>query len=155
MKIEEIQFQSTLPRGSDLDTGNSVIFRGIFQSTLPRGSDQTVAVYSPDVGYFNPRSLAGATLRCPYFLYKVCRFQSTLPRGSDKEAFINAIAGQISIHAPSRERQTLLTHSNSLSYFNPRSLAGATPMQMLTQMAQQFQSTLPRGSDAQYTMTDS
>ena len=79
--------------------------------------------------HFNPRSLTGATLR----LVVAC-----------------VIAGSISIHAPSRERQSTsakscpfdlfqstLPHgsdraaqsvSSGKSYFNPRSLTGATPI---------------------------
>ena len=56
-----LEFQSTLPRGSDL---TSVLKMGLnmkFQSTLPRGSD----------------------LILPLGLERVPLFQSTLPRGSD------------------------------------------------------------------------
>ena len=98
---------------------------------------------------FNPRSLTGAT---------------TLTISS-------AILANISIHAPSRERQqaagryhSLDIHFNPRSltgatacarfqsalcwYFNPRSLTGATLASlMLSRTFLLFQSTLPHGSD--------
>ena len=118
-------------------------------------------------------------------------FQSTLPRGSDTGYLPPVRALLISIHAPSRERpDTLKSHKYSClfqstlprgsdaplvsasctkSYFNPRSLAGATQLRFqqirlifisihapsrerllsveaVTQTIL-FQSTLPRGSD--------
>ena len=119
-------FQSTLPRGSDIILANVPRLNPLFQSTLPRGSD------------------AGYNL----FRSPTLEFQSTLPRGSDPSepctprvilyfnprslAGATQIADQfsmqdiISIHAPSRERQGEL--------MNPP-------------FVQQFQSTLPRGSD--------
>ena len=145
----------------------------------------------PPLSYFNPRSLAGATFgSCSLFFAKI--FQSTLPRGSDGVAFVTVIYDLlISIHAPSRERlQTGYQLGNQLSisihapsrerphyvhsplygiYFNPRSLAGATPVPFskaciihisihapsrerqcslwLARRYRLFQSTLPRGSD--------
>ena len=59
----------------------------------------------PNKSNFNPRSLAGATLR----------------------GFITTAEHVISIHAPSQERPmtTFVGHS-STPHFNPRSLAGAT-----------------------------
>ena len=60
-----------------------------FQSTLPRGSDGTIRSKLSSSSDFNPRSLAGATtLDAPVLL-------DTL----------------ISIHAPSRERQGIITPS--------------------------------------------
>ena len=54
-------------------------------------------------------------------------FQSTLPRGSDQRRFGIIPERNISIHAPSRERHLAARHRPNLStYFNPRSLAGAT-----------------------------
>ena len=163
-------FQSTLPRGSDTSTNNNIdivypisihapsrerLFRGMkddrqreFQSTLPRGSDRTIFLLASCVTYFNPRSLAGATMAKELIVDMLwdfnprslagatmtgsgsasesATFQSTLPRGSDGAVQTAPIALIISIHAPSRERQT--------ANFQ------------LSQQAQ-FQSTLPRGSD--------
>ena len=99
----------------------------LFQSTLPRGSDQPRKVCRLYGYYFNPRSLAGATCRSASRQEKRQGFQSTLPRGSDFDCFPFVDFLLISIHAPSRERQT-----------------DASP----SQIASRFQSTLPRGSDA-------
>ena len=55
---------------------------------------------------------------------------------------------EISIHAPSRERRESRGESvNSVSDFNPRSLAGATGLAAGLKLIPPFQSTLPRGSD--------
>ena len=81
-------------------------------------------------------------------------FQSTLPRGSDAVAAAHLQAAQISIHAPSRERQIIqspfrliflfqstLPRGSDIAfkiskaaadYFNPRSLAGATTNSFFT-----------------------
>ena len=54
----------------------------------------------------------------------------------------------ISIHAPSRERPYNYHCVPAVANFNPRSLAGATPLRRLPLPAlPKFQSTLPRGSD--------
>ena len=42
------------------------------------------------------------------FCRRSCEFQSTLPHGSDRERTQRHAAHGISIHAPSRERQSLL-----------------------------------------------
>ena len=55
--------------------------------------------------YFNPRSLAGATIEV-MFIRQLLTFQSTLPRGSDfNEGQLIPYFVDISIHAPSRERR--------------------------------------------------
>ena len=73
----------------------------------PRSLAGATVAFSREAGIakdFNPRSLAGATL---IFIMLLCepRFQSTLPRGSD-----------------------IIRRSSELigNNFNPRSLAGAT-----------------------------
>ena len=118
-------FQSTLPRGSDLilfeiHLNDSISIHApsrerrctalcsdqanLFQSTLPRGSDTLPRLLSWHWNNFNPRSLAGATVKsCLIYVTSVisihapsrerrlnsfplwpwCKFQSTLPRGSD------------------------------------------------------------------------
>ena len=78
-----------------------------FQSTLPHGSDCRVCRFAfQRPRYFNPRSLTGATRKDSRRL----------------------LAGEISIHAPSRERRMVLT---------------------LLVQSRLFQSTLPHGSDAE------
>ena len=60
-----------------------------------------------------------------------------------------ASSSNISIHAPSRERQPHgCVHQRSGLYFNPRSLAGATLIGTPFVQDGRFQSTLPRGSDS-------
>ena len=99
-----------------------------FQSTLPRGSDRPGLTPAPCAPYFNPRSLAGATLRVIGMPEQIAisihapsrerplsgctslplvLFQSTLPRGSDLGIFFVILYDKISIHAPSRERLCL------------------------------------------------
>ena len=119
----------------------------VFQSTLPRGSDAPARRTVWHRSYFNPRSLAGATIKPKW----ICR------------------RTDISIHAPLRERHALSAGRALRCDFNPRSLAGATlqhagrsgtvlisihaPLRerRLSRSgyvdAQIFQSTLPCGSD--------
>ena len=124
-----------------------------FQSTLPHGSDYIPDALQDTQRYFNPRSLAGATM---YAYRKNLRhlFQSTLPCGSDLLAFVpNLAMVLISIHAPLRERHHTYTppcgmpgfqstlpcgsdvssflRNGSMYHFNPRSLAGATLLPLL------------------------
>ena len=141
------QFQSTLPRGSDRAAAlqkferDSISIHAPSRERLSHGNAQTLQ------GYFNPRSLAGATwLRA--LSNATFTFQSTLPRGSDSftvsfSAVLydfnpRSLAGatnatdllissyNISIHAPSRERRFCSSTQNKSFNFNPRSLAGAT-----------------------------
>ena len=119
--------------------------------------------------YFNPRSLAGATL-APLIVTKPNLFQSTLPCGSDGQHIDNERKRLISIHAPLRERLIMrifllcilvfqstlpcgsdynkVSFFNHLKNFNPRSLAGATRKAQFSSAIVTFQSTLPCGSDA-------
>ena len=97
-----------------------------FQSTLPRGSDRLSVTPTQTQRNFNPRSLAGATLTSCRRSVKLS-FQSTLPRGSDLDKGWVYRTCAISIHAPSRERLQFDDFILAIQYFNPRSLAGATP----------------------------
>ena len=144
------QFQSTLPRGSDLWVSSHLLLYPIFQSTLPRGSDamadfsakrRAISIHAPSRERPSSRKSTNGKQS----------FQSTLPRGSDGvyrphdfdfADFISIhapsrerryIAFQpfdvlvISIHAPSRERRSFpILSSRFRRHFNPRSLAGAT-----------------------------
>ena len=96
-----------------------------FQSTLPHGSDPPPKATNSHKNHFNPRSLTGATFCSGRNRCRVS-FQSTLPHGSDSlPAMLLNIASNfnprsltgatitpvfctcntcISIHAPSRER---------------------------------------------------
>ena len=74
-----------------------------FQSTLPGGSDTLTPLVQDLATHFNPRSPEGATVACG--LHEQPRiFQSTLPGGSDHGQRRRKPVGQISIHAPRRER---------------------------------------------------
>ena len=99
--------------------------------------------------YFNPRSLAGATLSLIYAPALLPAFQSTLPRGSDHQHQQQSNSNSY-FNPRSLAGATLLdinvahAHNN----FNPRSLAGATSLtRVRTVFTSRFQSTLPRGSD--------
>ena len=124
-------FQSTLPYGSDDDSYREDIRlapisihapsreRRIvslsyakdvsrFQSTLPHGSDSCKMLPVLRFMNFNPRSLTGATGNIIKYACRCGKFQSTLPRGSDlSHIWKKRMPCHISIHAPSRERQTL------------------------------------------------
>ena len=115
-------FQSTLPYGSDQLSHTKRHGTKKFQSTLPYGSDN-ILIYAQ--GYFNPRSLTGATRRHNKCFGKNV-FQSTLPYGSDQDGNCVPFQESISIHVPSRERLSASTCAVLKRYFNPRSLAGAT-----------------------------
>ena len=165
------RFQSTLPRGSDINAAEAKAAaldisihapsrerrplvstwptKFIFQSTLPRGSDKR----------FSPPS-TGARL-----------FQSTLPRGSDTTHFpmlqarknfnprslagatcsiresINSVS--ISIHAPSRERHHILRIQNLILRISIHAPSRERHDKNTFRLnSHKFQSTLPRGSDA-------
>ena len=75
-------FQSTLPYGSDIHMVNNQIYTQAFQSTLPYGSDQVSLRRNISSTDFNPRSLTGATIAL----------------------VLSAVAVNISIHSPLRER---------------------------------------------------
>ena len=99
----------------------------LFQSTLPHGSDSD-AQKAAFVGQI---------------------FQSTLPHGSD-----DLIAKQYLYRSHFNPRSLTGATGNSgckagaERHFNPRSLTGATPrLQGCGRTYQQFQSTLPHGSD--------
>ena len=129
------------PSRERLNSAGSVNPAAAFQSTLPRGSDTPCWLSKSKVSYFNPRSLTGAT--------------------NDDQTITQTTT--ISIHAPLRERQgycckkcfddwfsihaQLSRAACCRSDFNPRSLAGATPMRQRYRLILLFQSTLPRGSD--------
>ena len=70
-----------------------------------------------DLQYFNPRSLTGATCSMLMKIGYVLAFQSTLPHGSDGDVEPEDLSNNISIHAPSRERQ----HQNKLLLYSFKS----------------------------------
>ena len=97
-----------------------------FQSTLPRGSDINNQFLSEPRIDFNPRSLAGATPRTAKTLLHWL-FQSTLPRGSDTQGTLS-INNQFYFNPRSLAGATTVCERVCCKCcnFNPRSLAGAT-----------------------------
>ena len=120
-------FQSTLPYGSDqylLPTSGRPLK---FQSTLPYGSD----LIPGDTFTLNPVISIHAPLRERRTIKKldsdVALFQSTLPYGSDTK--INPFIIHKSYFNPrslTGATKRLSPHGCSCDDFNPRSLTGAT-----------------------------
>ena len=143
-----IIFQSTLPRGSDIQEGLLRIDINAFQSTLPRGSDSlpatsseptAISIHAPS----RERRLAVRTAE------RAAHISIHAP-SRERQARIADWIGSpsISIHAPSRERLRTVQWYIYRCYFNPRSLAGATSVNASSfRQHHVFQSTLPRGSD--------
>ena len=99
-----------------------------FQSTLPHGSDALlclrlhlllISIHAPSRERLFP--IVGRA-KAKYL------FQSTFPYGSDKGCCCYISLMFISIHAPLRERPRLNNLTTSQPYFNPRSLARATAL---------------------------
>ena len=103
-----IQFQSSLPHGSDKMPLSYTFDKYAFQSSLPHGSDDNksgrdilyvISILAPSrerrfpygrgrcTCNFNPRSLTGATGLGNSFPKKPSLFQSSLPHGSDITPF--------------------------------------------------------------------
>ena len=77
--------------------------------------------------YFNPRSLAGATTRVRVYDLALFLFQSTLPRGSDDLSTISKRRYTIFQSTLPRGSDGLWSKIRGDVFdFNPRSLAGAT-----------------------------
>ena len=100
-------FQSTLPCGSDILCRCWWLMLGPFQSTLPCGSDRDHAQHRQRFVYFNPRSLAGATLI--YNLTNGCQEISIHAplRERLRQVATVYVVPLISIHAPLRERRAV------------------------------------------------
>ena len=97
------EFQSTLPRGSDICRLVKLLLLSISIHAPSRERPATKEIKSLK-RYFNPRSLAGAT-GASANASSNSAFQSTLPRGSDAKNQQRIANALISIHAPSRERR--------------------------------------------------
>ena len=146
--FKAIQFQSTLPRGSDPHIAHHTNAANISIHAPSRerrallagaGTVAQISIHVPSrerpwkqlylilMLYFNPRSLTGATCCfCSRYCYTIT-FQSTLPRGSDASATVYGI--QLLLFQstlPYGSDQLALFGFSSLTHFNPRSLAGAT-----------------------------
>ena len=99
----------------------------LFQSTLPCGSDSSLQSLTSLKPYFNPRSLAGATM----------------------SEFFTPTGFCISIHAPLRERPRQSLYLCFTSQFQSTLPCGSDLLRPLYFVCdiQRFQSTLPCGSD--------
>ena len=144
-----MEFQSTLPRGSDVPVHDCKI--EAFMISIHAPSRERPQVYLLDAGArldFNPRSLAGATRATADEALWEYNFNPRSLAGATSGDISFDITKGISIHAPSRERRLAPLYSGLLNLnFNPRSLAGATVCCPLRAHSNLFQSTLPRGSD--------
>ena len=100
--------------------------------------------------YFNPRSLAGATLRQRIRFQSVCISIHAPLRERPAASAISAIVGRFQSTLPCGSDSPSSLASPRLLDFNPRSLAGATEIQAEAKEAKTFQSTLPCGSDIKF-----
>ena len=126
-KAFSIQFQSTLPRGSDICDSSAGQYGVKFQSTLPRGSDNDPNSFSFAFFNFNPHSHEGAThnQKQKHALIPISIHTPTRER---LEKRIDRMRFEfISIHTPTRERRFIILSDRLKPIL--------------------FQSTLPRGSD--------
>ena len=148
LKLSNFLFQSTLPYGSDDPVNMPFVLplqisihaplrerhikRGLtsptslFQSTLPYGSDDNSNNQNIHINNFNPRSLTGATT----------------------SVILYTTVGDISIHAPLRERLKLYAMLKMACYISihaPLRERRGTYLLKLSNFL--FQSTLPYGSD--------
>ena len=123
------QFQSTLPRGSDRILDFLMTAYPDFNPRSLAGAtlSSIVNVWKPK--NFNPRSLAGATRRKKKATPVFWDFNPRSLAGATDQFYSIDLKVQISIHAPSRERRRIHFKLNLTS--------------------SKFQSTLPRGSDAE------
>ena len=76
-----------------------------FQSTPPCGGDRLILILSPNVIYFNPRPLAGATELASTFVEKIQISIHAPLRGRRRRKSKNDRDVFISIHAPLRGRR--------------------------------------------------
>ena len=103
--MDMMQFQSTLPRGSDLSSPIPTALYIYFNPRSLAGATVQLHLIFGINTDFNPRSLAGATAMSFRLSAILSPFQSTLPRGSDQNPTLLLSTATISIHAPSRERR--------------------------------------------------
>ena len=87
-----------------------------FQSTLPRGSDCVGFCEFDKYANFNPRSLAGATA----FYQRQCverLFQSTLPRGSDTVSVCTIVVPAFQSTLPRGSDSGLMSSTDKVKLF--------------------------------------
>ena len=123
--VSRPQFQSTRPRGARQGSSTSTSSSSMFQSTRPRGARPLPRDRFSLDSSFNPRARAG---RDSILTTRSCSHSSFNPRaraGRDPKAVRIALTSKVSIHAPAR---------------------GATQVHGQGMLAQEFQSTRPRGA---------
>jgi len=156
------------PRAGATDEGGHANTHGQFQSTPPRGGDLNacfalghvmVSIHAPARGRprlppaeavhfcFNPRPRAGAThFVGPAHVHH--RFQSTPPRGGDFSQANGNPLYLVSIHAPARgrpRRAPFHRHRLAVSIHAPARGRLSSPIFLF--ILYRFQSTPPRGGD--------
>ena len=146
------QFQSTLPRRSDISFSSSGFSIRNFNPRSREGATLSQHPSASACRYFNPRSREGAT-RCSAVLvsFFIILFQSTLPRRSDVIDDRLFQPSGISIHAPAKERQSISVCVRLIKIFQstlPR--RSDDPQAINIKPVYIFQSTLPRRSDKDY-----
>ena len=152
--VQDIQFQSTLPHGSDL------LFLVKFMLICP------ISIHAPSRErlfiiiniainglYFNPRSLTGATLGFvtidgAKYISIHAPSRERLPTGVP-----NLEVRAISIHAPSRERHSLTALVAVFFCISIHAPSRERPTTIyIGRLLQVFQSTLPHGSDGNFSL---
>ena len=119
-----------------------------FQSTLPRGSDCSIVLRTVMLMNFNPRSLAGATVLCPRAAIAWADFNPRSLTGATGRGNGFSKSFTISIHAPSRERHFVLMYLGEFDEFQSTLPHGSDAILLLiSSLLLIFQSTLPHGSD--------
>ena len=119
-----------------------------FQSTLPHGSDLILPIHRNYLRYFNPRSLTGATPPIDRVIAVPSISIHAPSRERPSVVYILATLINISIHAPSRERPFRKSRKRFLRKISIH--APSRERLSLTDNILQFlgfQSTLPHGSD--------
>ena len=103
--FDNFQFQSTLPRGSDLLLAVSFgVPISYFNPRSLAGATYLQSLMYIECFYFNPRSLAGATRKTKIFIIGITNFNPRSLAGATKANDWAIRCVHISIHAPSRER---------------------------------------------------
>ena len=148
-RISALTFQSTLPRGSDIQERRKSYCLRHFNPRSLAGATCRHACVLRQLRHFNPRSLAGATtlfvcsiVFCTDFNPRslagatydaglrhgtLAQFQSTLPRGSDHLLpVLNICCSDFNPRSLAGATANQPKTGALLLYFNPRSLAGAT-----------------------------
>ena len=121
------EFQSTLPRGSDIALSSNISSVNEFQSTLPRGSDDNLCPSNLLHCIISIHAPSRERLKTFSMRSQNSIFQSTLPRGSDSfEHFVTSFVQRFQSTLPRGSDYKPNLGALAISYFNPRSLAGAT-----------------------------